>query len=829
MSQGNSKQPASKGKYKKAINIACGVVAMSAAIVFVMASVFALLSSDPDVAENNQQPDASGGSSSATAKKKVITGLVTMADTKKPVAGAQVRLLTKPEGEEHATTQVAITDAKGVFIFDEIGEGNTRVMGYYKEYASRAKRYQGQGVWPNKQNLVVPLFKVPSIKVRVISSKTKQPISGATVQNVWTDAEKNYQTDENGEVVIHGLTPEMWTIQVNQPSYASQTKEITLKGTGTTDLLFEVEQGAVLMGEVVDEQGAGISGVSIDLIRDRIKHVGSIKSDANGKFIFPYVPISDLNVHCYKDGFIESQEKVSITTKPGSQQKLKLTLEKRPYGGFVRGIVTDADGQVIVGAEITNKGRSSRDIRKAISDNYGAFQLDDVFEGGALGHELIVKAKGFAPKVVKFNPGKRESSADLKIILEQGHSIQGLVVDEAGVGIPEVFISYPGRALPGLSGRTKTDQQGKFSIDSLPAKCTFHMSKAGYSSIESNTLELDSNQVVKVTMLSPGMIRGRVVDSITGKTVSPFVVKVTFSPDRMPDDPRGGLSSSVVTRDGQKFSKKDGKFQIGKFMRNMALQVTVLADGYHQRVERRVVAEGAAEATVIEYQLTPIDESTLLSFSGQLVNKKAEPIAGAELRLIVANGRSNDQMRSPLRWEMLPYRWYEIQRDQIQRMAEVKQFLSVVSDENGKFQFDRVFPSKHIDLAYWGDGVSQGQLSQLENMTEHERSEIKLIIVTPGRLVGKIDREIYPTVKMITLYGSGYQTSFNNSIASSENSFDLPNIPPGEYQLRLDAYERDSENSMIFRTRSVKELTVEIKSGETLELDLGFESNKPAS
>src|SRR4029077_18982000 len=83
------------------------------------------------------------------------------------------------------------------------------------------------------------------------------------------------------------------------------------------------------------------------------------------------------------------------------------------------------------------------------------------------------------------------------------------------------------------------------------------------------------------------------------------------------------------------------------------LQVAVAADGYERKVNRRVVAEPAQKAEAIELRLAAVDKSALRKVAGHLVDQQSRPVAGVELRLIVASRRPFPRDRFPFNWEMI--------------------------------------------------------------------------------------------------------------------------------------------------------------------------------
>jgi hypothetical protein len=519
------------------------------------------------------------------------------------------------------------------------------------------------------------------------------------------------------------------------------------------------------------------------------------------------------------------QEQATLTA--GAERKLDLVLTRRPHGGTVAGSISDTKGNPIAGATLTNHGRSSRDQRTTTTDELGIFLLDDVFEG-SIGHELVVKAKGFAPQRVKFRPGTQESPAKIAITLEAGHRIRGRVVDEAGKAIPGVRVYFANGNRGGgfgLGGRTTSDADGRFEFDSLPKVCPFTFVADGYSEIEAAELPLDGDEEVVVTMQSEGVIKGRVVDATTGKPVSPFNVQITFSPDRKPDEPGHHLSGPRATApDGERFADGEGTFILKELIRGMPLQVSVTANGYDRHVKRRVVAESEADADIVEFGLERVDRTSAFTIRGRILDSQQRPISGAELRLISATETRTSPHPLQFSFVEYPFGWQMIQSGNAEKAAGVKQFLSITSRQNGEFAFEQVRPAAAMQIVYWGEGISQDRVEGIEQMSEVDRALLTIEVVTPGTVRGMIDREALPGVRSIALSPKvfGIRSAFQHAhLTAGQSTYEIRNVPPGKYQLQVYGELVREEGTDGYSQDVVQRHEIEVRSGETLTFDLG--------
>jgi len=163
-----------------------------------------------------------------------------------------------------------------------------------------------------------------------------------------------------------------------------------------------------------------------------------------------------------------------------------------------------------------------------------------------------------------------------------------------------------------------------------------------------------------------------------------------------------------------------------------------------------------------------------------------------------------------------------IRSGQLKRVAEGSQFLSTVSNGEGVFTFDGVIPAPKMEIAYWGDGISQGRLEHIEGLNAEDRDKVQITITTPGAIVGKIDRKALPEVTGVELSAVNSSIGFDYQraeLSADQTSYEIRNVPPGKYQLRVSG-KRTRTSTDGFTQATVQRRDVEVRSGETLTLDI---------
>jgi hypothetical protein len=358
-------------------------------------------------------------------------------------------------------------------------------------------------------------------------------------------------------------------------------------------------------------------------------------------------------------------------------------------------------------------------------------------------------------------------------------------------------------------GRVEAGPDGRFVIDSLPKGCTFTIySPKGYAPFKDQSLPLDTESEVLVTLEAASIVRGRVVDTVTRKSVVPYRIRIMISNDRRPDEPAPGMFTTLI-QEGLIITKSDGEFEFGDFPRGTPLRLMVTADGYQERAVDRVIALPNDEFKPIEIRILKRDPATVRTVLGRLTNADGKPVAGAQVRLWTATSAPGDLARFPFNWTMITC-------GQLEQNESCRQFLTASTDENGRFRFSGVRVEFYAEIDYWGTGIAPGRERVQFPADAPQAIDFNLRGKAPARLVVEVDREAWPQAAQIMI--SAQQPTFSSQTeylraGKSEVTFD--DLPPGTFQVDLQNAGRGlGANRIAIDTLSHRE--VNVKSGETV-------------
>ncbi len=756
-----------------------------------------------------------------TKSSRRITGRVVRDAGGNPAEGADViLLLPPPNGQDYYIGKYpllrTVADAKGMFSFDNLAPGRCRIWANLGRLTSRIGTGRGEVViLPVSGEAPKPvelrLVDGVVVTVRAKDKATGRPIPNATVHLDWSDFREDSITDRDGQVRVQPLTATQWTFEVRADGFAKTSRLINLENGSDAEEEFPLIPGGGLEGVVRNPAGKPLAGVKVSAFAEGIREqFDYVETDIDGRYRLSHLPLGfEIRLDISGNEFNRKEVTTHLT---GTKQTLDLTIQPRPNGGSIAGIVLDHRGRPIVGAEVVNTGRSSDLVRETKTGPDGRFRLDDLYEDN-VGKEILVRARGSAAKRVNVEPVPPDRPAEVTISLEPGHRIKGRVADEKGRPLAGVHV-YFAHGNHGFSdgGKATTDDQGHFAFDSLPVDSPFAFSKEGYSDIEDRQLPFDTDDVVPIVMVPAGLIDGRVLDGRTGKPIRAFNVRITFSPRRQPGEPSNVLLTRLIDP-GQMFRSNDGRFKLGNLVVGMPLQVMVSADGYERRVAERVVVARPDDGRVEEFRLEPVDAAGLRTYRGRLIDSRGNPVPAAQLRLFAARDRDPDQRHA------FPFKWTMIRTGQLAQDSKVTLFLEVATDAQGHFEFARVPRGDEVELAWWGKGITPGRSDHLERLDE--KASIEVTVPTPARIIVTIDRKAFADAGRIQVSGTeDLIEEFDRTLKPGRTDFVLDNLAPDAYRVNLmSAYERDPGKPDALTARTLSSLDVTVGPGETKRVE----------
>ncbi|MCR9247486.1 MAG: carboxypeptidase-like regulatory domain-containing protein [bacterium] len=390
-------------------------------------------------------------------------------------------------------------------------------------------------------------------------------------------------------------------------------------GTGTTEV--RMRRANRIRGRVTDPDGRPVAGAMVRTFHTIF--TTGCETDADGRFLLDNLDpsLKDHSLFARKQGYVEAKAQVAMSATEAEQD---LVLG---FGVEVRGTVVGPSGQPLAAASVfLGFSPSAYDRLDATTGLDGQFVFPCVAPGE---HTINAERRGFAGLRQQIEvPKPPAAPVIVPLQLEVGHHVGGRAVDANGKPVAGVSIA-PRLDREYLDGiRAKTDDEGRFRLEGLPAK-GLDLEFYGNGILRHNhPVERVDVDDLEVRLERHGYLAGTVVDGNTGEPIREFSIR--FGQPRLHGDERSiGGYSAVWVRGGKTFHDDNGEFRIDEEVKIGAVAaLEVTADGYGATIDDHVVAERDPDPKQRVIRLFPgiaIEGLTLDRSTG-------DPIAGVQLK-----------------------------------------------------------------------------------------------------------------------------------------------------------------------------------------------------
>lgn len=355
-------------------------------------------------------------------------------------------------------------------------------------------------------------------------------------------AERPVRSDAEGRFRLDGLLPgQRLFLVVEHPDYVQEALEGV--DVPSEDVQVVLRRGARLAGRVEDADGQALAGASVlvsgvprptgtvGVLQDSDENDVETRTDDQGTFDVRGIIPGPLMVKAYLEGY-----------QPAEPLRLEIALAEAPRdavlvlqrGRTLQGTVESADGESVEGAVLTLAHVRSR------SNAGGGFLLAGLPDGS---HDLEVRHPQYNWYQQKVDVG--ESSAPLEIVLRGGGSVQGRVLDDAGLPLPGARVRLEKQARRDRhTYQATSDADGRFRLDAMAlGSYQVNATKSGYAPTRlPDRLEVEASvDDVEIVLRPGGEIFGQ-VKGLDFEALSAVEVEA--------DDGRGELHSAVVDYEG---------------------------------------------------------------------------------------------------------------------------------------------------------------------------------------------------------------------------------------------------------------------------------------
>ncbi|MBI1849650.1 MAG: carboxypeptidase regulatory-like domain-containing protein [Planctomycetes bacterium] len=411
-----------------------------------------------------------------------IRGNVSRSTDGTPVANAIVRL----SGGGADIASRSETDPGGRYEI-EVGDPGTYWLSVYPsaDGAVESRRIDLEEGETVRQDIEVD----PGVTFsgRVTDARSHEPIIGAHVTDRGI-GERFAETNSDGYFMLDGINPAPQRgifIRASAPDHATAELHVDSATAAAAPLEFALQRGGDARGVVIDAMGRPASDVEVSILVIDPRYMmprqttPAILSRADGAFEFRELrPDARHLLIARKDGFATRTAVLDSFGEHAGVADLGVFALDPPAS--IVGRVTRETGEpvsdVFVKIESCDRSRGSSETpldaialsssRSRRTDTTGRFCITDLAAGRYRVSAQIQGRRNDAKRDIELKVGQAVDGIDL--VLEQGPSISGRVVDSFGKGVSFVRIEAFADSLPkSAKTRLSTESDGSFHIEGL--------------------------------------------------------------------------------------------------------------------------------------------------------------------------------------------------------------------------------------------------------------------------------------------------------------------------------------------------------------------------
>ena len=630
----------------------------------------------------------------------------------------------------------------------------------------------------------------------------------ATDTNLETDGEVVAEESNDDEVRrnVSRAATDVDDVNPNRPRIAPT--DVTDAPTTPT-----ADGAARIRGRVFSPEGDPVADASVALCVDEsdmpnhsmqgaVRHL--LTTDEQGTFEFEGFETRDRYVLRVDHQDFASKFLPRVEVQDGEQKQIQVRLER---GLEVTGVVFDEEDNPLPDVEIMVVDQNNRAMdptagveRTAKSDGLGAFvvrNLNPGYKRVSAAREGYATRTDPAVRVVRGKPTK-----PLEFKLGPGSYIGGVVKDQNDNPVPDVIITAQplNRTATGRGGRNltignypsiKSGPDGVFRYDGLTeGTYALNAHKRGFGSARRQTAKTGAN-AVQIRLIRKPIVRGRVVDLITGDPVAAFRITESRNEHLVFDTPR-------VT---QRFTNDDGEFEF-KAAHGGDFYLFARAAGYAAGRSVKLQAQDGAEIDGVVISVGPG-----ATVSGVVVDSEGNGIANADTSLVP---------KSQVGGQPNPFSFL------IENGMRKAQYR-VRTDANGNYKFANVGEG-YFTVRASRQGFSKSELDSAVFIGKTpEVTMPELTLPRGGRISGLVrnkEGQLAPN-STIQLASKGQLGASYTATSKSDGTYEIKNVKPGIYYIDVASVSGEDVNPFERLLRQQARREVVIGDGDDINMDLG--------
>lgn len=504
----------------------------------------------------------------------------------------------------------AVTDDSGAFNVANLPRGKWKLTVRAEGYAVKTTDLIGV----DTDDVEIVVTEGGTLAGTVVEAQSGGPVPDAELlisSGRWNN--HTVTSDAKGAFTVAGLADGRYQIALQESEYVvvGESPVVEISGEKSlTDKKIPVAMGGVITGRAYDaDTQEPLVGVQF---RSMSQGRGGNPEGVSGPD--GYYRIAGLNEGTYTirrrwfPGYMhgESREDKTVSVNLGQQiDNIDFPVKK---GLYLRGVVVDAKGTPLDRVRVTSSDTVGRDEGESTTT-----KEDGRFEhrGFSPNTPITIHAQNeryTAEPIQNLTIGEEDLN-DIKIVMEPGASIAGVVVDKSGKPMTDVYVNAR-PTLGGGGGGTSTNQEGQFTVSGLAAGTYSMMLQRRSSGYRPETRAGDPITLAKAQSLTGVRL---VFSEETGLTISGRITNSKREPIK---DAYVNVHSRNGGSNGYAQSDADGRYEITGLQEG----VHMLNAGHNEYSYARLeeVAAGSKNVDLV------LDDHA--SIEGRVVDDRGRPL-----------------------------------------------------------------------------------------------------------------------------------------------------------------------------------------------------------
>ncbi|MGG4167943.1 carboxypeptidase regulatory-like domain-containing protein [Rossellomorea vietnamensis] len=446
-----------------------------------------------------------------------------------PIPGGSVTVqISTGAGIIVATT---VTAPDGSYTVPNLSPGNYTVVAAASNFQAAT---QGVTISSNTTSIVnFNLASDPgSISGIVTNAQTGTPIIGANVQVRVVDSSgaviATVLTDENGQYVVNGLAPGIYTVVVSAQDFQTNAATIQVISNQTRDgsIALQPDPGQIT-GTVVDSVGSNpIPGASVSIVNSSGNLITTVLTDTNGVFMVEGLAPDNYTVNVFANNFQNGMVGALVS----SGQTTPVSIALNPDPGTITGTVSPQVPSTIVQLRDVNNVL----IDSVVANQDGTFSFNNLTPGT---YTVLASAPNYSTAQAGVSVlANQTSTVGLTLVPNPG-SVSGIVTDNLGSSIVNAIVQIFDQNNI-LIGSGFTDSSGQYIVGNLPSgSFNVVVNSPGFGQVITGiNLGVGEDLTgVNISLIpNPGIIDGQITNFATGDTIAGATVVIIDGISQIP-------------------------------------------------------------------------------------------------------------------------------------------------------------------------------------------------------------------------------------------------------------------------------------------------------